>query len=510
MPLPATLSPKAPGQLIKAEDWNALVAGVNTIEATLQTALAAVDARVDVLDTAVQTAQTDIATLRTDVDALLANTYRITIQTTKLNYAIGELAELTATVRDLQGNIPAPVAGERPWVDFVSTWGQLRAMAGFASRAGVGERSISVQTNAQGIARVRLAADIVEDLTEDTEQEFSAFLTTVVNAQQQTFAQVVLNANTPSDQSVKQAYQFAQLSYDNPQGGGVRNYVDSYYYTNSSKLSGKVVPNFTNQRRERWRDYHITVLAFGKEDADPLTPDAARGANSIQLNFRDWIGPWILVDYLPGFVAHIPDIVGKIQPAINLNFTESAKIITDLVLKDVAGLGLLGKTKRYEAFINAIDVVQPSQPISFLPQLRDSMKGAVTLQQSFQQTQAATPGGGNAEIALQAFSNTAVRAGSEVAGVGTQVQQVQQQVAQVQATFEQQVQSLSKSVTALGGRMDATLAEGGQLQQIRSGLNIVTDQVQGLRSLGDPSKVTEQINLITSLDNRLMKLERGG
>ncbi|HEX6558413.1 MAG TPA: hypothetical protein VF021_03105, partial [Longimicrobiales bacterium] len=315
MPLPASLAPKAPGQLIKADDWNALIAGVNTIESTLQLAIDAVDSRVDTLDASVatlgavvQTAQTDITNLRADVDALLANTYRVTLEATKTDYAIGEVAELTATLRDLHGNVPIPVNNERPWVDFVSTWGQLRPMPGFVSRAGEGERSISVQTDAQGMARVRLAADIVEDMTEDTEQEFSSFLTTVVNTQQQTFAQVVLQANTPSDQPVRQAYQVAQASYDNPQGGAVRHYVDSYYHTNSSKLSGKVVSGYTNQRRERWRDHHITLLAFGKADSDPRTPDAARGANSIQLNFRDWIGPWIIVDYLPGFSLEVPNL----------------------------------------------------------------------------------------------------------------------------------------------------------------------------------------------------------
>ena len=243
MPLPVTLSPKAPGQLIKAEDWNALVTGVNAIEATLLTAISVVDDRVDLLDAevvtleeSVETAQEEIANLRADVDALLANTYRITLETVKVSYAIGEIAELSATVQDLRGVVPAAVAGERPWVDFVSTWGQLRPMPGFSSRAGVGERSISVQTNAQGVARVRLAAEIVEDMTEDTEQEFSSFLDTIVDGTSNTFtfSEIILNANTPSDQPVRNAYQFVKSSYDNPQGGAVRNYVDSYYYSNGS------------------------------------------------------------------------------------------------------------------------------------------------------------------------------------------------------------------------------------------------------------------------------------
>jgi ppGpp synthetase/RelA/SpoT-type nucleotidyltranferase len=136
------------------------------------------------------------------------------------------------------------------------------------------------------------------------------------------------------------------------------------------------------------------------------------------------------------------------------------------------------------------------------------MKSTFALQQAFQQTQVATPGGGDAETALQAFSQTAVHAASQVSTVDTAVQQARQEIAQAQTAFQQQVQTLSRSVSAIGGRIDATLAEGGQLQQIRANLNSVSDQVQALRSLGDPTQVTERINLITSLDNRLQRLEQ--
>lgn len=502
MPLPASLAPKSPGQLIKAEDWNALVAGVNAIETTLATAIADIDGRLG-------TVEAGVADMRTDIDALLANSFRITLETTRTNYAIGEVAEITATVRDLRGDVPAPVEGERPWVDFVATWGELRPMAGFIARAGVGERSISVQTNAQGIARARLSAEIVDDLTEDTEFEFSAFLNTVVDEQDTRFADLVLQANTPSDQPLQQAYQFVQTSYEGAQSGGVRKYVDSYYYRNAAHLSGKIVPGYTNQRRERWRDHHITVLAFGKADSDPRTADAARGSNSIQMNFRDWIGPWIIVDYLPSYELEVLDIVDVFQPAITNDFAESANILTGLMQDRVRGAGLLGKTRQYEAMRDAFDVLESSQPVPFMQELKTSMKATVGMQQAFQQSEVATPGGDGGEMVLQAFTDTAVRAGSKVAGVGAQVNQFEVQLEQVQASMATQVTTVQQSLTALGGRLDATLAEGGQLQQIRSGLNVVTDQVMALRGIGDPSIVTERINFISSLDNRLARLERG-
>lgn len=513
MPVNARLGPKAAGQLIKADDWNTLLGDVNRIEQALRTELVNLTRTVtdlvtttNGLTTRLGTAEAAVRDLRGDVDALLANTYRITLETPQISYALGETAEITARVRDMEGRVPAPVNGERPWVDFVSTWGQLRASPGFVSRAGVGERSISVQTDADGMARVRLSSEIVEDMTEATEVEFGNFLNTKVQNNLK-FSDVVLNANTPSDEPVRQAYQFVQSSYDNPQGGSVRNFVDSYYYRNGSKLSGKIAPGLINQRREIWRDHHITVLAFGKTDSDPRSPDAARGTNAIQLKFRDWIGPWILIDYLPKFELEVPNLVNVLRPQITRDFTESANKLTNVVQTRVEGLGLLGKTKQYEALRTAFDTLESPQAVTFMPQLRESMKAAVTLQQSFQQTQVSTPGGGAEEIALQAFSSTAVRANSEVSGVGSQVQQVQQQVSAVQANFAQQVQNLQQSVTALGGRMDATLAEGGQLQEIKKGLNVVTDQVAALRSLGDPRQVTQQIQQISVLNTRLASLE---
>src|SRR5262245_41997898 len=109
MPLPAALAPKAPGQLIKSEDWNALVAGVNAIEGALDARITTLEGTIAGLNTRLTTAETNITGLRTDVNSILANTYRVTLETSTTNYALGELALLTATVKDAQGNVPAPV-----------------------------------------------------------------------------------------------------------------------------------------------------------------------------------------------------------------------------------------------------------------------------------------------------------------------------------------------------------------------------------------------------------------
>jgi hypothetical protein len=507
MPLPVSLGGKAPGQLIKSDDWNALIAGVNAIEAALDSRVGTLESAVTALDGRLGDVETEVSALRTDVDAILASTYRVTLETPQLNFAIGAIAEITARVRDARGEVPPPVDGERPWVDFVTTWGKLRPSAGFTARAGVAERSISVQTNAEGVARARLSAEIVDDMTEDTELEFAAVLDRVVGPASQTIGDLVLAANTPSDAPLQVAYQAIRSTYDNPQAGAVRHYVDSYYVDRGPQLSGKVVRDFANQRLQRWRDHRITVLAFGKADADPRTPDPARGANAIQLTFRDWIGPWILVDYLPAFELEIPPLVSVLRPTITNDYFESANLMRDVVQERVQNLGLLGKTRTYEAMRGALDAIDDQA--EFLPELRGAMKSAVALQQSFQQSQVSTIGGAGDEVAFLAFTNTAVRADSQVAGVDAQLRQVQQQVQDVQTTLGQQVAAVEQSVGALGGRVDATLAQGGQVDQLRNNLTLVSDQVQALRALGDPSAVSERLNIITSLDNRLQRIERG-
>ncbi len=506
MPLPSTLGAKAPGQLIKSEDWNALVAGVNAIEAALDTRVATLESTVTNLNTRVTTAETSITGLRTDVDSILAAMFRISLTTTRSTFALGELAEITATVRDARGQIPA--AGT--FVDFVATWGTLKPAPGFIAETGVGSRSISVQTNAEGIARARLSSELLHDASDDLELDFNGFLQTRIGAQNLTVAETILSSNTPSDQNVLTAYSTMTANYDNTQVSSVREYADSYYVANGSKLSGKVSSNVLNRWRQTWRDYQITVLAFGKSDDDPTTADAPRGANSIQVTFRDWIGPWIIVDYIPNFKNQIPNLVNVFQGAITADYQDSAIKIKNSLQQRVQSFGLLGKTREYEAARDAIDQVNPTQSVPFLGQLKESMKSAVSMQQSFQSSQVSVLGGGTEEVALQAFATTAVRADADVSGVRAQVQQVAQQLQQFQSSTQQTFSSVQQNVTALGGRLDATVSAGGHIDQLRANLTNVTDQVQALRQLGDPSVVNERINLVSSLENRLTRIERGG
>lgn len=507
MPLPNELRRNA-GDLIKSDDWNALIDGVNGIEQTINGRLDTIEDNVGSLTARVTTVEGEVAELREEIEPLLRDTYRITLSTVKVNFAMGELSEITARIRNLRGEVPEPVDGERPWVDFVTTWGQLKAIPGFTSRAGVADRTISVQTNADGVARVRLAAEIIEDMTDDTEREFEAIVSRRVGAQNQTIADIVLEANTPADVQVAPAYQALTASYDAVNNIAIRNYADTYFSRNSAQLAGRLAPALVNQRRERWRDYHVTVLAFGKADADPRTPDPSRGTNAIQITFRDWLGPWILLDYFPRVADFVPAVVDRLRPTVSVDYRRSLDLMKDVVRNRFEPLGALGKAREFEVLRSAIDVLDVPQH-EFLPELKQSVRSAVSLQQTVQQSQNSVIGGGFEEAAFEAFANTAAKADSQVVDIGAQVRQLDSQVEAVQAQMQQQVAAVQQTVSSLDGRLEATLAEGGQFRQVQQRLEVVNDQVQALRGLGDPSDVNQAVQLIGAFDARIAMLERG-
>src|SRR4051812_8020905 len=140
------LGHKAAGQLIKSEDWNALVAGVeagdvklgqridaltqsvteqfqqtkNSIQALDQKYAAQVQAltsQFQTLNVRVNGLEGQINDLRAKLTPVLSHLWRVTMETTRPTFAIGEVAEVTAKVTDLQGQ---PL-GVRPWIDFVAT-----------------------------------------------------------------------------------------------------------------------------------------------------------------------------------------------------------------------------------------------------------------------------------------------------------------------------------------------------------------------------------------------------
>ena len=493
-PLVDTIGNKAAGQLVRSADWNTLVAALDALSAQVTSQFAAVRSEVAAaddalrgliasLDARVTQLETQLTSLETEVQPLLTQTYRVTLTTTKANYALGELAELTAQVTTLQGN---PVT-DRPWVDFVATWGQLRPAREFESRGGVGDRTISVRTNDQGVARVLVRAEHAEGFAEEDEDEVAVALTTRLQADNLSVAEHILQANTPLEAKEKGAFGVLTTEYNRTDALIVRNYMDAYYLRNPTMSVGKITPNFIERFRSRWRDYRVTVMAFAKTDSDPLTPDLSRSVNSIQMTFRDWIGPWIFIDYFdkPGLDVQVPNIRDQLAPNIRDNLKVSIDLVKQRVIDLVRDKGVLGKLQQYEVINKAIGQIGGTQP--FLPQLTDAVQKAIGLQQTLENFQAAPfglIGASGKDVAFDVFTDAATRADANVANVTGEIDGLKGQVGQVAGQFSQvdgRLNTLQGTINNLGVTQLKADVAGLRSDILGLGTNSLLSQVNILK-----------------------------
>lgn len=305
------LGNKVAGQLIRSEDWNALVAEVEKINTSLRGRIdelaSNVDARITGIEERIGPLESEVIALREQITPFLGQFYRVTLETTKRNYAIGELAEVTARVTDLQGN---PIAS-RPWVDFVTVWGQLKPARDFDDRSGAGGHTISVRTDPEGVAKVMLRSEYVEGITHAEEDDVSVALASTLPQSTVTIADSILNSRTPLEAKNTGAFRMLSVEYDRPDAMSVRKYVDTHFVRNPILNRPPFQPVFG----QRWRDYRSTVLASVKDDSDPRTPDQSRGLTSIQVTFRDWIGPWIILDYVTEIGPLVQDFRNRLIPS---------------------------------------------------------------------------------------------------------------------------------------------------------------------------------------------------
>jgi hypothetical protein len=447
----------------------------------------------------------DVTAIQDRIDPLVRGYYRVTLETERTDYATGELAEIAARVTDLEGNpLDLSVAANRPWVDFLTVWGQLKAVAGFQSRSGEGDRTISVQVNGEGTARVTLRAEHVEGFSDEAEEEVANALTARVSGQR-TVAQMVLESNTPQEAKTGGAFRVLTGEYDRTDAVSVRSYVDSYYVQYGTKLTGRILPALTH----RWRDYRSTVVAFAKADSDPRTPDQSRGTASIQVTFRDWIGPWIVLDYLAETAEITRNYRDRITGRITQNYGESLDFIKEEVEGIVRNKGLVGKQRDYQSLRDAMDQVNVSNPPPFMNTLVRSVKGAINTQQTVSAAQVMTVGLPAEEVAFQAITETSARADVSAAQVGGQIGAVEQQLAQVRQSvnaFTSQISNLQGSVGSLGGRLDALAAEGGEIQRIQSSVNAVSQLVGAFQAV-NPTELQTKLARIEDLDFRVARIE---
>jgi hypothetical protein len=478
-----TLGGKIAGELIRATDWNALIDAIEAIEVRLDDRITELSTSVDTRFEAVNTSLTElqetveslderVTGLRTDLDELRGRLRRVTMEAARSSFAIGELAQITARISDLDGTaLPLPDPATRPWIDFVTVWGQMKPAPGFVSRGGAGDRTISVQVNAEGIARVLLRAEHADGISDEAEAEVSATLTTAVA--QSSVLDIILQSNTPMEAQERGAFRIMSAEYARNDALSVRNYVDTYYVRNPGLVNNNL---FFPEFHHRWRDYRATVMAFAKSDSDPLTPDSSLGSCSIQINFRDWIGPWINLD----FFADVPILVDNYRDRFGglirndyrdtlIRFEEDIEVL-------VGNVGLVGKQKQYRAINEAIGRVQVSNPPTFLPDLTLTLQSGIALQQAAEYGQTAAIGMSQQPIVFQAFAETGAKADTRAAEVAEEVSgRVETQLGQAREELVFQVQREQANF-----RTDL-LAESGPILNVQRELQTVAGQVQGFQ-----------------------------
>ena len=466
---------KAAGQLIKSEDWNALVAAVDRLSETVDERFERANEKLENLDDKVEVLSEDFSRFRGRVEPLLDDYYRLTLETTRTSYAIGELAEITAKVTDLQDK-PLDLSNEadRPWIDFVvANWGQLRPVAGFESLGGVGDRTISVRVDVEGIARVQLRSDHAEGFTDQDEAEVAVSLQTRLPTNDNaTIAETILSAATPLEAKGVGAFQVLTTEYDRTDAPRVRNYADAYYLKNTGIWMGDIIPPFTHG----WLDYRSTLMAFARRDSEPVTPDQSRGVSSIQVTFRDWIFPWILTDYFVETGPLVEDFRDRLGPKIVDNLDESVFNLKAEVSDFVLDKGLLGRQRNYLVIQDALDTVTTPQPLTYdLNKLTGPMQDAVGVQQTLESAQGVASGFADRVVAFGLLTDTAVRADQAAESGKLLTDQVDEQLGQAKDDLLFRVQQEQANFS------DELFKVGGPIQEVREQLQTVSGEVQGFQ-----------------------------
>lgn len=478
------LAPKEAGSLIRPIDWNKLVGSVRGIGEALQEYVQRTDdkidklkAIVDPLTTQVDKQQKDLAELQVQVAPLLKQLL-VTLRTDKVNYALGELCEITAEVRDLSGNIVA----SRPWIDFITTWGQLQAATGFSTSLSANGSSISVQANAQGIARIRVKAAHTENLSEVQDLQVSSALeSTLSNGM--VFYQAIMASPTPASPNAGVAFAQMNSQYELVQNNAMQLFLDSYQtYPQYQAVSPPTFGTFGN-----WKHYRTVVVAIAKPDGDPTTPDSARGSASIQVNFRDWVGPWIS-GYTNDFEIYIPDLLGTFTSQLGKgSFHADLEFIENTILADLDPMGPIARQRYYNAVIKVMEKVNPSSPQNYMTDLRNTVKQAVTLQQLQE-----TPGG-----ALKGNRYGKAAAMSVLHSVSGYAASAKVLAADTQGAV-QKLEISSENLNKRIGMLNEDLKESQIVStKINQELTSIGQNVLKINTL-DQNSVQGQINLITA------------
>ena len=467
------------GQLIQAEHWNQLVDALDSLQAGLEASITTLQGDVEGVRTTVEETEAKVGALAGDVDALQAsvgeleaiakNHYRVNLSASRASYAVGEEALVTAQLRSLSDQ-PLTFAGsDRPLVDFVTVWGHFLPAPGFPATEAAGARAMAVRVDANGIARVLLRDEVGAELGREAHESMSGALKTQVAGAP--LAQAIMQAPTPQQAQASGIFATIGTAYDT-KTTGVLQYVDNYFAGYGGKVAGGLIG-----WGGEWEDHRAVVLAFARADADPLTPDPARGAASIQLTFRDWIGPFVH-DYTGP--VEIKKDIREYRERLVTRFTDdyfssyrNVKEEIEILVKD--DRGLLGRVRDYQVVHEALDGIAPDKPQALVDRVTNTAQKAVALQQTVEPAMAMTKVAGE-KAALSALADSTLEANvdvtaavAEMSQLGVRVQDVQNRVGQAEQT-----------ITSLDTRVQGTST---QLASIDAGVEVVTQKVNAVEDL---------------------------
>jgi hypothetical protein len=462
----ATLGGKVAGHLIRHDDWNKLVSVLTDVaqatkalvDANLAARMTAIEATVSAMHANVDSLNARVQAVEASISPLLQY-YVVTMQASKSAFVVGEIGEITAKVTDLKGQPVNP----RPWVDFVCSWGTLRAAPGFtASQVGDGGNSLSVQVNAQGVAKVQLSATVGNKVKAADESSVHTMMLSLTDDGQQSVAQALLDAPTPSDARAQKAFKVMSREYERSNSAWAA-YANATY----TEYRGP----YTTDTGE-WVNHYSTVMAFARPDGDPLTPDGSRGSASIQANFRNWVSSW------GGY--HVID-----RDDLLVTLGDKYKHIVDAEPEGPLA-GLLHGVKE------GLTEKEGWGREKYIVTARDAMDKVITTASTSSQEKVLQ--------AAQALSAQAASEGIHVAGgaasqskgvpvmeahvaLATTTQAVSAKVSAVEQAAVQ-TKGLSASVSVLEGRMQSTEQMG---QAITGSLSLLNEHVRGINVLDDTS-----------------------
>jgi len=475
---------KDTGSLIKSEDWNNLVTSVEGIGVALlqyidenNTRVGNLALELPLLASRVDDIEEGLERLTTNIEPLL-NQYVVTMSTAKVNYALGELCEITAEVKSLSGE---PITS-RPWIDFISTWGQMRVAPGFTSATGASGSSISVRANASGIARVLVKSAHTENLTEVQENQVAAAMETTLSTGG-FFFQTIMDAPTPASEPVIEAFQIMTLQYDQVQDSPMQLFLDSY----QQYPQFQILPQWNPGIFSSWTSYRAIVVAFAKDDSDPTTPDATKGTSSIQVTFRDWVSPWIGT-YVNDFGGFVPGIMSTMSGQIGgAGFAVDLDLVHTVIGNNIDTLGILGRQRYYNGFINAVDQLVVNDPPLYFQDLKQTVKHSVTMQQLQE-----SPG-----VALRGNQASKTPALTAMTGVSRHAAAAKDVAETTLGTFDA-LEASNKDLSDKIAAMDSDLRATQQTStEITTHLSSIGQNVLRINTL-DQNSVQSQINLITA------------